>query len=251
VCRPDAADYNLRMHARVLVITGAGVSAESGVPTFRGAGGYWRSHDPSQLATQRAFDRDAATVWAWYRERRERIAASEPNAAHRAIVQLGLAADEFLLLTQNVDDLHARAEFDGRRLPSDRMVQIHGDIFVSRCEQGDYSRREPQQDGDPVPRCPICGGRLRPGVVWFGEQLPAADVARVETFLDRGPCDVVIVIGTTAAFGYIVTWAAEAAGTGGRIIEINPEETPLSSVATQCIRKPAATAVPELVTLLL
>jgi NAD-dependent deacetylase len=240
-----------RRPGRVLVITGAGVSAESGIPTFRGAEGYWRSRDPSQLATQHAFDQDAAMVWEWYRERRERIAASEPNAAHRAIVQLGLETTDFLLLTQNVDDLHARAEHDGRRLPDDRIVQIHGDIFVSRCERGDYSRRRPREDLTPVPLCPACGGRLRPGVVWFGEQLPRRAVARVQAFVDGGRCDLVIVVGTTASFGYIVGWAADAVAADGQIVEINPEETPLSSLATQCIRTPAATAVPELVMRLL
>ena len=234
----------------MLVVTGAGVSAESGVPTFRGAGGYWRSHDPAALATQRAFDDNPALVWEWYRERRERIAGSAPNAAHQAITQLGLTAADFLLLTQNVDDLHARADDEGRRLSAAQMVQIHGDIFNSRCERCDYRHRDWRQDVAPVPACPVCGRRLRPGVVWFGEQLPAAEVARVETFLDRGHCDTVMVIGTTASFGYILDWASRAAAGGGEIIEINPDETPLSSMATRCVRKPAAAAVPELVSLL-
>jgi len=120
---------------RVLVITGAGVSAESGIPTFRGRDGYWRNLDPAKLATPEAFARDPELVWQWYRERRERIRAAQPNAAHHAIAKLARHAEEFLLVMQNVDDLHARAG-----LPNEKMVQIHGDIFVTRCSRCHFSR---------------------------------------------------------------------------------------------------------------
>src|SRR5919204_704290 len=120
---------------RVLVITGAGVSAESGIPTFRGKDGYWRNLDPIKLATPEAFARDPKLVWEWYRERRQRIRNAKPNAAHEAITRLAHESSDFLLVTQNVDDLHTRAEWNGKRLREDQIVQIHGDIFVTRCSR--------------------------------------------------------------------------------------------------------------------
>src|SRR2546421_12076926 len=115
---------------RVLVITGAGVSAESGIPTFRGKGGYWRNLDPAKLATPEAFTRDPQLVWQWYRERRQKIRQARPNPAHDAIVQLAQNLPEFLLVTQNVDDLHTRSTWHGKQLIPENLVQIHGDIFV-------------------------------------------------------------------------------------------------------------------------
>jgi NAD-dependent deacetylase len=251
---------------RVLVITGAGVSAESGIPTFRGRDGYWRNFDPTTLATPEAFTRDPKLVWEWYRERRERIRAARPNAAHHAIAKLAQHANEFLLVTQNVDNLHARAG-----LPNEKMVQIHGDIFVTRCSDCDFCRLDYERDQEEVlPRCTVCHALMRPGVVWFGEQLSWTKVQQVEDFLRRGACDVVIVIGTTATFGYIMDWALRAHGDGGavgravpctpfrggrraeecaphQLIEVNPEETPLSRFATRLVREPAAVALPRVV----
>jgi NAD-dependent deacetylase len=223
---------------RVLVITGAGISAESGIPTFRGKDGYWRNLDPIKLATPEAFARDPKLVWDWYRERREWIRKAEPNAAHKAIVDLAKRASEFLLVTQNVDDLHTRAG-----LPKEKMVQIHGDIFVTRCSRCDFEQEHEQEDGDvDLPKCPQCGALMRPGVVWFGEQLDPRKIM-VEEFLRRGPCDLVFVIGTTALFDYIVDWATRA---GGKLIEINPDETPLSKFAAEHVVEPAAIALPRI-----
>ena len=252
---------------RVFVLTGAGVSAESGIPTFRGKDGYWRNLDPTKLATPEAFARDPQLVWEWYRERRERIRAAQPNAAHHVIAKLAQHADEFLLVTQNVDDLHARAE-----LPNEKMVQIHGDIFVTRCSRCHFSERGRRESPEPPTaravqpqserlrsiaptsddrvklfRCPKCAALLRPGVVWFGEQLPWNELKRVENFLDCGACDVVIVAGTTATFGYIIDWALRGSHNGGELIEVNPEETPLSRFATRLVREPAAIALPRIV----
>jgi NAD-dependent deacetylase len=236
---------------RVFVITGAGVSAESGIPTFRGKDGYWRNLDPAQLATPEAFARDPKLVWEWYRERRHRIRNAQPNAAHAAITRLAQHADEFLLVTQNVDDLHARAG-----LPKEKMVQIHGDIFLTRCSRCDFGfterkhdHQQEEEEENVVPRCAKCGALMRPGVVWFGEQLPWTELRRVETYLDRRACDVGIVVGTTATFGYIVDWALRASPEcfRGELIEVNPEETPLSRFATQLVREPAAIALPRIV----
>ncbi len=248
---------------RVLVITGAGVSAESGIPTFRGKDGYWRNLDPAKLATPEAFARDPKLVWEWYSERRQRICNAQPNAAHAAIAKLARHADEFLLVTQNVDDLHARAG-----LPKEKMVQIHGDIFVTKCSRCDFLEEgrggspEPPTDRAVLQRgrlrsiaptsediinlayCPECDALMRPGVVWFGEQLPWNELQRVENYFDRGPCDVVIVAGTTATFGYIIDWALRASRDGGEFIEVNPEETQLSQFATRLVREPTGTALP-------
>jgi len=252
---------------RVLVLTGAGVSAESGIPTFRGKDGYWRNLDPAKLATSEAFARDPQLVWEWYRERRQRIRNARPNAAHDAVARLAQRADEFLLVTQNVDDLHARAG-----IPAQRMVRIHGDIFVTRCSRCEFSyvgrggSPEPpgacavqptkgrlrsiaptcEKDAN-LPRCPDCDALMRPGVVWFGEQLSRNELERVEDFLDGGACDVVIVAGTTATFGYIIDWALRGSRDGAELIEVNPEETPLSRFATQQVREPAAIALPRIV----
>jgi len=232
---------------RFLVLTGAGVSAESGIPTFRGKEGYWRNFDPAKLATPEAFERDPKLVWEWYRERRQRIRNAQPNAAHDAIAKLARHSDEFLLVTQNVDDLHARAG-----VADEKMVQIHGNIFMTRCSRCDSSRNDYENDhdhekGDFLPRCPICDALMRPGVVWFGEQLPWNELQRVENYLDRGACDLAIVSGTTATFGYIIDWALRASRGGGELIEVNPEETPLSEFATQRIRESAAVALPKIV----
>jgi NAD-dependent deacetylase len=252
---------------RVLVITGAGVSAESGIPTFRGKDGYWRNLDPIRLATSEAFARDPELVWQWYRERRQSIRNAQPNAAHEAIAKLAQCADEFLIVTQNVDDLHERAG-----LAKAEMVQIHGDIFVTKCSRCDFAyvgrdgSPEPPMDGvigapdgrlrsiaptsendANLPLCPECNAPMRPGVVWFGEPLPSRETERVENYLQRDSCGVVIVAGTTATFGYIIDWALRASRRGGELIEVNPEETPLSRFATRLVREPAAIALPRLV----
>jgi NAD-dependent deacetylase len=238
------------LDARVLVLTGAGVSAESGIPTFRGKDGYWRNRNPAKLATPEAFAKDPGLVWEWYRERRQRIRNAQPNPAHKAIAKLAQHAQEFLLVTQNVDDLHARAGSS-----KEKMVQIHGDIFVTRCSQCDFGLHDYEHDHEhehesediDVPKCPRCSALMRPGVVWFGEQLPWDQLRRVENYLEGGPCDFVIVAGTTATFGYIIDWALRAKASDGELVDVNPEETPLSQFATQRVRERAALALPRIV----
>jgi NAD-dependent deacetylase len=233
---------------RVLVITGSGISADSDIPTFRGPEGYWRRVDPQKLATRKAFERRPKAVWKWYRERRKTISGSEPNEAHRALVTLAEASNEFLLVTQNVDDLHERARARNRCLPNSKMVHIHGRIFVTRCSSCDYEIVDRDSSARDVPECPECGARLRPDVVWFDEELNPKEKERVNTFLQKGPpCDLVLVIGTTAIFDYIRDWALEAAGHSGWLVEINPEETRLSCFANQVIRLGAAEALPALI----
>lgn len=232
---------------RVLVITGAGISAESGIPTFRGPGGYWRGRDPSELATPAAFARDPRLVWQWYRERRAAICGARPNPAHEAVVRLARNCSHFLLVTQNVDDLHMRATWDGYQLQKEHIVQIHGDIFVTRCSRCGSQRSANGDETDELPICQSCNALMRPGVVWFGETLNSANIQRVEKYLETQKCDLVIVIGTTALFGYIVDWALRAQAHGGELYEVNPEPTALSQFATRSIRKPAAIALPRIV----
>lgn len=239
---------------RVLVITGAGISAESGIPTFRGKDGYWRNLDPMQLATPEAFARNPRLVWEWYNERREKIRAAQPNPAHEAIVDLAARARDLLLVTQNVDDLHLRAG-----LTPDKMVQIHGDIFVNRCSgcanewrtnlgdaDIDQSRLAGARHsmGDDLLECDRCGGLMRPGVVWFGEMLDPRKIDAVEEYLSRGDTDLTLVVGTTALFGYILDWATRPSK---RLVEINPEMTPISRFAAEKISEPAAKALPRLI----
>jgi NAD-dependent deacetylase len=233
-------------HRRLFVVTGAGISAESGIPTFRGPGGYWRNLDPTKLATEAAFRRDPLLVWEWYRERRAHIRQSQPNAAHEAVVQLTTQFPESLVLTQNVDDLHARARWRGRQLDAEQIVQIHGDIFVTRCSACSHRHRETVDDAPGVPTCAQCGQAMRPGVIWFGEQLQSQQIRRVDAFLADGPCDLTVVIGTTATFGYIIDWSLAARGERGELIEVNPAESELSRYATEIVRQPAATALPNL-----
>ncbi|PYL72160.1 MAG: NAD-dependent protein deacylase [Verrucomicrobia bacterium] len=207
---------------RVLVLTGAGVSAESGIPTFRGKDGYWRNLDPTKLATPEAFARGPQLVWDWYRERRQRIRNAQPNAAHEAIAKLAKHADD-------VDDLHARAGMSAQD-----MVQIHGDIFVTRCSRCEFRRFEHEHEYEQeheIPRCSECNALMRPGVIWFGEQLPWNELQRVESYLDRGPCNVVIVAGTTATFGYIIDWALRASRDGAELIETGARR---DGLATNC-----------------
>ena len=193
-------------------------------------------------------------------------------------MKLAQQLPEFLLVTQNVDDLHARAEWEGYRLPKEKMVQIHGDIFMTRCSRCDFvdtgrggspqppapraiypssgrlrsiaptsAQPDQEQEEKKIPECPGCRALMRPGVVWFGEQLDPREIERVEKYLDRGPCDFVIVAGTTATFGYIIDWALRAQDNVSRLIEVNPNETPLSSFATETIRQSAAVALPRLI----
>jgi NAD-dependent deacetylase len=227
---------------RILVVTGAGISADSGIPTFRGKEGYWRKLDPMKLATPEAFRANPQLVWDWYLYRRKIASEAQPNAGHDVIAKLSHTAREFLLVTQNVDDLHERA---GTR--RDRIVKVHGDLFVNRCFNSNCAEQNhiAVTEGT-LPKCAKCSTLLRPGVVWFGEALDPNTIQQVDDFLSSGPCDLVLVIGTTAQFGYIAHWALRAAGRSGTIVEINPDDTGLSSVVHCAIRDRASTALPRI-----
>lgn len=222
---------------RVLALTGAGVSAESGVPTFRGPEGLWRQYRPEDLATPEAFARDPRLVWEWYAWRRERIAPLQPNAAHRALASLEARLAGFLLATQNVDRLHQSA---GSR----RLVELHGSLWVVRCTACGEEREDRRV---PLPQLPPrceCGGLLRPGVVWFGEPLPAAAIEAA--FTAGHEADVVLVVGTSSVVYPAAAIAPAARARGAFVIEVNPEETPLTRLADAALHGPAAEIVPRL-----
>jgi NAD-dependent deacetylase len=236
--RVAAAARRLREARRVLALTGAGVSAESGVPTFRGAGGLWRNHRAEDLATPEAFDRDPRLVWEWYASRREALAPLQPNPAHHALAALDARAPEFLLATQNVDGLHATA---GSR----RMVELHGTIWrlkCTACAHAAEDRRVPLPDLPP--RC-ACGALLRPDVVWFGEALPEA--ATVRAFEAARAADVVLVIGTSSIVYPAAALPEVAREAGAFVVEVNPEPTPLTPLADTSLRGTAASIVPRLI----
>lgn len=234
---PQAKQW-LREARRIAVLTGAGVSAESGVPTFRGPGGLWRTHRPEELATQGAFARDPKLVWEWYDWRRSLIARVDPNPGHSALAALEDRSPEFTLITQNVDGLHERA---GSR----RVHRLHGSIWRVRCTE---CCAETTDDRVPLPEIPPrcgCGALVRPGVVWFGEPLPVSEWMTAERAAKT--CDLFIVVGTIAQVYPAAALIPMAAQAGARIIEINMEDTPLSGVAGLSLRGKAGEILPQLI----
>ena len=235
----------------VVVLTGAGISAESGVPTFRGAEGLWRSYRAEDLATPEAFERDPRLVWEWYSARRERIAACTPNAAHLALAGFALVRPNVRIITQNVDGLHAdaaRITANGRDASLAMPLELHGGIFRDRCSMCAFVR-ENRSGVDTttlasLPRCEECGGLLRPDVVWFGERL--APGVLEEAFEWAGRADLCIVIGTSGVVEPAASIASTTRATGGDVIEINPVETPLTRVANVSIRGTAVGEVGKL-----
>jgi NAD-dependent deacetylase len=229
--------------ARITVLTGAGVSAASGVPTFRGADGLWKNFRPEALATAEAFGRDPKLVWEWYAWRRFRIAACEPNAAHAVIAQWSRRFPHFKLITQNVDGLHERAAGPG----GDNIIRLHGSIWEVSCWRGcaksPKSWRDDRVQFDEVPpRCPHCHGPIRPGVIWFGETL---DPAVVREASKAAECDVFITVGTSAVVYPAAGFIHAARQNGAFTVEINPEATPASSSVDLVLRGPAETVLPE------
>lgn len=244
----------LRQAARVLVLTGAGVSHASGVPTFRGADGLWNDVRVEDLATPAAFERDPVLVWQWYAWRRELIARCEPNAAHHALARFAASREGVTIVTQNVDGLHQAAAraLPARLSPEARTrawpLALHGDIHADRCSRCDYRAtaggRVDASSLDTLPRCPTCGALLRPAVVWFGEMLPERELrAAIAAARSASVC---LMIGTSAQVQPAAGLATEVVQRGGALIEVDPNETMLTPVATVSIREDAAVAVPAL-----
>ncbi len=253
-CQPSSAEEARQLllgATRVAVLTGAGVSEESGVPTFRGAGGLWRQFRAEELATGEAFVRNPRLVWEWYDWRRQKIAAVEPNAAHRALAELEQRivapgssqqppgrVSSFTLITQNVDDLHERA---GSR----RILRLHGDIWLLRCVGCGQQRRDRSVPLQPLPPACNCGALMRPGVVWFGELLPA-DVWTAAAAA-AGMAEVLLVVGTSAVVQPAASLPVLALRAGARLIELNPEPTPLTALAHVSLQGKASEVLPRIV----
>ncbi len=207
--------------ARITVLTGAGVSAASGVPTFRGPGGLWKDFRPEDLATPEAFARDPRTVWEWYDWRRQLVARCRPNRAHEVLALWSLRYGSFALVTQNVDGLHERAG-------TKNVIRFHGSLWEVSCWDG--CRRGSWPDATVPfsrlpPPCPHCGGPLRPGVVWFGEAIPAEALAAAERATG---CDVCLIVGTSSVVYPAAALASRARSRGAFTVEINAESTPAS-----------------------
>jgi NAD-dependent deacetylase len=228
----------LRKAEKIAVLTGAGISAESGVPTFRGEHGLWRQFRAEELATPEAFARDPALVWEWYDWRRGLIAKVEPNPGHITLAKWEKTFSEFALITQNIDGLHARAG-------SNNILELHGNIWKMRCtKEGTVTENNMLPLKEIPPRCPSCGGLLRPHVVWFGEALDAEIIGRSLGL--SSTCDVMLAIGTSAFVQPAASLPIRAADAGATVIEVNPDSTPLTSYADISVRGKAGEILPEI-----
>lgn len=226
----------VRAAEKVVFVTGAGISQESGIPTFRGRDGLWRNHDAMKLATIEAFEENPKLVWEWYAERRKNILAALPNPGHAAVAEL----ERYMVvsvLTQNVDGLHQRAG-------SSEVLELHGSIIRTRCTSCDFIQEIPSGLQGSPPLC-RCGCMLRPDVVWFGEELPQ-DVWKKAVNIASG-CDFMIVAGTSLEVSPANMLPVEAKRNGATLVEINPDVTPMSSEMDLTIREKCSVVLPELV----
>ena len=254
---------------KIALLSGAGLSAESGIPTFRGKDGLWNKFNPTELATPEAFYENPKLVWKWYIWRMHLIANSKPNPAHYAIADMERSVPHFLHITQNVDGLHREA---GNR----KFVELHGHIFDGKCRycgsfypEGEFSKIFPLSSKEflrsiseedlkrevferiekgELPTCPKCGEIIGPGVVWFGESLPEEALKRAIEFSEG--CDVFISVGTSAVVQPAASLPLIAKRSGALLIEVNPEETPISGYCDYVLREPASSVLPRLASLL-
>jgi len=234
----DLIADHLRSAKKIVFVTGAGISQESGIPTFRGKDGLWRNYDPMKLATIDAFYDNPKLVWEWYNERRRNIFAAEPNLGHKAIAEL----EEFVkvvVLTQNIDGLHQKGG-------SSSVLELHGSIIKIKCTVCDFKDEIFTEFSKLPPLCK-CGNILRPDVVWFGEGLPQ-DVWQ-EAIIHATSCDVMVIAGTSLVVSPANTIPIYAKQNNAMLIEINPDETIMTSDMDSSIRSTSAVALPELVSI--
>ena len=235
---PQDLISTLRSSSRTVVLTGSGISAESGVPTFREAQtGLWERFDPQELATPEAFERDPGLVWDWYAWRRKLVAQAAPNPGHLALAEMQDLGQHFTLVTQNVDGLHQQA---GSR----DVIELHGNLRRTRCSVEDVEVEECEDSGSP-PVCPSCGAPLRPDVVWFGEMLPpgALDAASKAA----SDADLFLSVGTSSLVYPAAELPYEALESGATLVEINPGHTPLTPHADYALRGSAGNVLPRLI----
>ena len=241
----DSARERVRAALRpggLVVLTGAGMSAESGIPTFRDAmTGLWSRFDPAELASEDGFRAQPQRVWQWYQERRDGVRRARPNAGHLALAALDQRHPGVLtIVTQNVDDLHEQAG-------SKEVVHIHGSLWRLRCERDGSAleNREVPLSENP-PTC-MCGEVMRPDIVWFGEELPRQPVERIVHYLIEGGIDLCLIVGTEATFGYIVQWVLQAREAGAMVVDVNPRDTGLGSVVDVHLQGKAGEVLPRLI----
>ncbi len=231
----DALRARIAVARSVCVLTGSGISAESGLPTFRGVGGLWRTHRVEELASPEGFARDPRLVWTWYNERRLAHKGVEPSAAHRALAQLEEVVADFTLVTQNVDSLHVRA---GSR----NVLELHGKLREARCTTCDA--RRPFDDAFDLDALEhACGGMWRPDIVWFGEALPQDVLARAFDAARRA--DLMLVVGTSGLVQPAASLATKRM-TDAYVVEVNPEETQLTPHVDASLRARASDVLPQL-----
>ncbi len=235
---PESLVATLRGAWSVAVLTGSGISAESGVPTFRDAQtGLWARYNPEELATPEAFERGPRLVWEWYSWRRELVEKATPNPGHEALAKLEGRVPKLSLVTQNVDGLHQSSG-------SQNVRELHGNIMRSRCSVEGVIVEPHEDDEETPPSCPSCGAFLRPDVVWFGEALP--DEVLEEAFEAARNCEVFFSIGTSGLVQPAASLAFEAMRTGAIVVEVNPNDTPLTRHAEYALRGRAGEILPEL-----
>lgn len=241
VVLPEEVRERVREARRVVAFSGAGVSRESGLDTFRGAGGLWERMRPEELATPQAFRADPARVWRWYAWRWQTASGAQPNPAHLALVRLEEVFPSFTLVTQNVDGLHTRA---GSR----SLFELHGTILRAHCNRCGKSRDMGEAIAESPEEPPVCscGGRFRPSVVWFGESLPEDVLFRASA--EASSCDVFLSVGTSSTVYPAAGLIEVAHQAGACLIEVNPEPTPFSGLMDLRLAAPAGEAVPALVT---
>ena len=228
----------LKNSKRIAVITGAGISSESGIPTFRGKEGYWKNYRPEQLATPGAFAKDPSLVWSWYDMRREVCAKAEPNPAHDVVAKMESYFREFLLITQNVDGLH-------RRAGNKKILEIHGHIFTARCTNCSWKGEISDIPLKEIPpKCLSCSSLLRPHILWFGESYDAQMLDSIYDFLTH--TQVVFVIGTSGGVSTPMSLASYAMSKGAFSIEVNPDRSTITEEVDVYMQGKAGEVLPEL-----
>lgn len=232
----ESLSNKIKNAKKIVFVTGAGISQESGIPTFRGNDGLWRKYDPMQLATIDAFNDDPKLVWEWYEDRRKNILNAKPNPGHSAIAELEKFSD-VTVLTQNIDGLHQRAG-------SSHVLELHGSIIRIKCTVCDFEDDIPTSFENLPPKCTKCGNILRPDVVWFGEPLPQKVWNQAIT--EASTCDIMIIAGTSLVVSPANTLPVYAKQNNATLIEVNPEQTQMSSEMDMTLRTTSAKALPSI-----
>ena len=234
----DTVAQKLKGSRKIVFVTGAGISQESGIPTFRGKDGHWRKYDPMKLASIDAFYDDPKLVWEWYEDRRKNILAAKPNEGHFAISQMEEFKD-VIVLTQNIDGLHQRSG-------STNVLELHGSIIRIKCTVCDFTDNITENFESLPPKCK-CGSMLRPDVVWFGESLPQ-DIWQ-SAIKEASVCDVMVIVGTSLVVSPVNTLPAYAKQSGAILIEVNPEKTVMSNDMALSIRATSVEVLPKMLSI--